>query len=184
MKKYLCVFLCLAVILSFGLFAAASSSENSETVNQGTGKVETKNPESENTVHQVTDKAETEAEQKANLGDYNVEILSCRLAKAYDDRPIVIVKYLFSNYSQEASSFSLAFQDEVYQAGIGLNHSYFVSDSADYSADNQNKNIKPGAQLEVEVAYELNDATTDIEVEVSQLFSWDETVVKKTFVIA
>ncbi len=33
------------------------------------------------------------------------------------------------------------------------------------------------------VAYDLNDETTDIEVEVKELVSWNDQVVKKTFSI-
>ena len=46
------------------------------------------------------------------------------------------------------------------------------------------KEIKKGATLDVEVAYELNDATTDVEIEVKELFSFSEKVITKTFKIA
>ena len=46
------------------------------------------------------------------------------------------------------------------------------------------KEIKKGATLEVECAYELNDTTTDIEVEVTETFSFDDEIVTKTFSIA
>ena len=49
-----------------------------------------------------------------------------------------------------------------------------ADDSANYSADNQNKEIKKGASLEVEVAYVLNDTTRDLEVEISELFSYSD----------
>ena len=41
-----------------------------------------------------------------------------------------------------------------------------------------------GATIEVEVAYELNDTTTDIEVEVSELISFNDSMITKTFSIA
>ena len=44
--------------------------------------------------------------------------------------------------------------------------------------------IKAGVSLDVEVAYELNDTTTDIEVEVKELISFDDDLVTKTFSIA
>lgn len=78
----------------------------------------------------------------------------------------------------------VAFDDAAYQGGVGLNGAYFLSDSAKYSADNQTKEIKKGASIEVEVAYELNDTTTDVEVEVKELFSFDNTTIKKTFAIS
>ena len=78
----------------------------------------------------------------------------------------------------------IAFNAEVYQNGVGLNESYFVNDNANYTADNQTKDIKKGATIEVEVAYELNDISTDIEVEVTELFSFSDSSVTKTFSIA
>ena len=50
--------------------------------------------------------------------------------------------------------------------------------------DNQRKEIKTGASLDVEVAYTLNDDKSDVEVEVKKLFSLDESSVSKTFSIA
>lgn len=119
------------------------------------------------------------------IGKYSVVIDSCRLAEDYEGDPVVIVKYVFSNLDDDdAASFSLTFDDTVYQNGVGLNTAYVLDDSANYDADNQTKEIKKGASIEVEVAYELNDTTTDIDVEVKELFSFDETTITKTFSIA
>ena len=41
-----------------------------------------------------------------------------------------------------------------------------------------------GASLDVEVAYELNDTTSDVEVEVKEWLSFNEKVLTKTFSIA
>ena len=60
---------------------------------------------------------------------------------------------------------------------------YFVDDSANYSSANQTKEIKQGVSLDVEIAYELNDTTTDIEVEISELFSFSDRKIQKTFSI-
>lgn len=162
MKKILSV--CLAVLLlgAFSLFALGSGESSSD--DQGSGSA---------------DKSTTEA----NLGEYQVEILSCRLAKDYADKPVVIVKYSFTNNADESTSFFTAFADNVYQNGVGLNESYILDDSANYDAGNQTKDIKTGATIEVEVAYELNDTTTDIEVEVEELISFSDSKVTKTFSI-
>ena len=158
--------LSIVFVLMFALFALGSGEDNNTNINQGTGTAET-------------------AESISNIGKYNVEIKSCRLVKDYTGKDVVIVKYLFTNVSDDdATSFMVAFDDQVYQNGVSLNASYFLDDSANYSADNQTKEIKKGASLEVEVAYELNDNTTDIEVEVKELFSFNDTVVSKTFSIA
>ena len=89
----------------------------------------------------------------------------------------------FINNVKNAISFTGAFDEEVYQNGVGLNRSWVVDDSANYDEGNQTKEIKTGASLDVEVAYELNDTATDIEVEVKQFLSFDNSVVKKTFSI-
>lgn len=165
MKKILSLLLVLAVLLSFSVFALGSGSDD-EKADQGSGS------------------ADQQKEDESALGDYSVEIKSCRLAKDFEGKKVVIVKYIFTNVNDDDSTaFFTAFEDNVYQDGVGLNESYFVDDSAKYSADNQTKEIKKGASLEVEVAYELNDTKTDIEVEVKELFSFEDKVLTKTFSI-
>ncbi|MBE5928818.1 MAG: DUF5067 domain-containing protein [Lachnospiraceae bacterium] len=158
------VLLSIVLVLMFAMFALGSGEETSK--NQGTGTAENQ-------------------ESDTSIGDYTVEIQSCRLAKDYEGKDVVIVKYFYTNVANDdATAFFTAFDETVYQNGVGLNESYFVDDSAKYNSDNQMKEIKKGASLEVEVAYELNDTTTDIEVEVKELFSFDDTIITKTFSIA
>ena len=153
------------VILVFAAFAMGSSDDTK--VDQGSGAAA----------------AETTVENA--LGKYSVVIDSCRIAKDYEGKPVVIVKYLFTNVSDESpASFMFAFDDAAFQGGVGLNSAYVLKDSAKYSADNQTKEIKMGATIEVEVAYELNDTETDVEVEVKELFSFDNKMITKTFSIA
>lgn len=165
MKKITSLILAIILVATFGLFALGSAESESTTTDQG------------------ADKAET-TDTDTNLGDYKVDIVSCRLAKDYEGKDIVIVKYNFTNNADDAASFYVTFEDNVYQDGIGLNKCYIADDSANYSEDNQTKDIKKGASIEVEVAYELNDTTTDIEVEVEELFSFSDSMVKKTFSIS
>ncbi len=163
MKKWVSVVLCLSIIVAFGVFALGSG-ESTET-------------------DQGADSATNDATGENTLGEYALEVASCRLAKTYDNKNAVIVKYLFTNNSDDEAAFYTAFDDTVYQNGVGLNAAYVMDDSAKYSADNQTKKIKKGATLEVEVAYELNDTTTDVVVEVERLFSLDESKITKTFSI-
>ncbi len=119
----------------------------------------------------------------SNLGHYHVVIDSCRLAEDYEGKPVVIIKYLFTNNDDEAAAFMWTLTDEVYQDGVELEHCYLVDDSANYSSDNQDKKIKQGVTIEVEVAYIMNDTTTDINVEVSELISFSNKKVTKTFTL-
>lgn len=166
MKKSLSMLLVVCVVLSFALFAMGSGSEE-ENVSQGSGS------------------AQTQKEEANDLGDYKVVIDSCRLAKDFEDKPVVIIKYIFTNVADDnPTAFFTAFDDNVYQNGVGLNESYFLDDSAQYNSDNQTKEIKKGASIEVEVAYELNDEVSDIEVEIEELFSFSDKTLTKTFSIA
>ena len=151
------------MIFTFALFAMGSGEDTSEDQGSGTAENST---------------------EKSNLGDYQVDIQSCRLAKDFEGKDVVIVKYIFKNVSRDsAAAFYVAVDENVYQNGVGLNEAYILADSANYSADNQTKEIKKGASIEVEVAYELNDTTSDIEVEVKEWISFNNTVITKTFSI-
>lgn len=117
----------------------------------------------------------------SNLGNYIVDIVSCRIAEDYEGKPVVIVKYKFTNNSDNAEAFLYAIDANVYQNGIGLNEAWSIDASANYDNSNQTKEIKKGATLEVEVAYKLNDTKTDIEVEVEESFSLNGNKITKMF---
>lgn len=136
-----------------------------------------------NTQDQGTGSASSNNSSNSALGDYDVIIESCRLATDYEGEPIVIVKYKFTNNSDEPACFAWSLEYDAFQDGIGLNECYFADDSANYSSDNQIKEIKKGASLYVEVAYELNNSTTDVEIEVSELISFSDKKITKTFSI-
>lgn len=152
--------------LLFVLFAMGSGEDTSTEQDQGSGVVA------------------TEDADNTSLGDYKVEILDSRMAKDYSGNDVIIIKYSFTNNSDSPTAFYTAFEDNAYQNDIGLNDAILVEDSAEYSADNQTKDIKTGATLEVEVAYELNDTTSDVVVEVTEFLGFDDTVITKTFKIA
>lgn len=163
-KGIIKLILAVALICLFGVFALGSG-ESTET-DQGSSD------------------AQPATTENTNLGDFKVEIKECRLAKDYEGKDIIIVKYGFTNNADEPVSFMIALDDQVYQNGVGLNETIMAAESANYSSDNQMKDIKKGASLDVEVAYDLNDIETDIEVEVKESFSFDDSVVTKTFSIA
>ena len=80
MKK-IRVVLSIMLVAMFALFAMGSG-DDSTTVDQGSGSV-----------------GGSQAEE--NIGDYSVEIMSCRLAKDYSGKDVVIVKYLFKNVADD-----------------------------------------------------------------------------------
>ena len=164
MKKTVSFIAVILLVLSFTLFALGSG-EDEKDGNQGTGSA-------------------SDSQNSNDLGDYGLVIDSCRLAEDYEGKKVAIVKYKFTNNGEKSQSFYIAFDDKAYQDGIGLNEAYVLSDSANYDSGNQTKDIKPGATLDVEVAYQLNDTKTDITVEVEELFSLNDKKITKTFKIS
>lgn len=164
MKKLTSIVLSIVILLTFVFLAIASGDEKPDD-NQGVEGV-----------------GKTTA--NSNLGDYKVEIKSARMTKDYSGDDVIVITYNFTNNSKKDSAFFTAFEDKVYQEGIGLNGAYILKEGDPYSADNQTKNIKTGTSLDVDVAYTLNDKTTDVDVEVGEFFSFNDTLVKKTFKIS
>ncbi len=125
--------------------------------------------------------SDSEEEENPNaLGDYEVEILSYRMSEdILTEEPVIVILFKFTNNSSSAASFS-SLEVDAYQDGVGLIENYFVSD---VETSDQSKQLKSGASIEVEVAFDLNNTTSDVEVEVTEFFSFDDKTVTKTFSI-
>ena len=179
MKKFTIILVAL-LMAAFSLFALASGEDTAESTAPVT---ETESAADEESTTEETNESVQKTEEDENLlGDYSIVIDSCRLAKDYEGDDVVIVKYIFTNVSDdEAQAFWIVADDHVYQNGVGLNEAFILDDSVDYNSEDQMKEIKMGSSLEVEVAYELNDTETDIEVEVSKLISFSDKTITKTF---
>ena len=116
-----------------------------------------------------------EAENTSNEGlfdDYKVEVVGARMSKDYEDKDCVIITYNFTNYSSESAAFWSSFSDIVYQNGVGLNEVYVLKNN-DADLDSNMKEVKDGASVLVEEAYELNDTVTDLEIEITDIFGLD-----------
>ncbi len=161
--------LAILLITAFFIFTAGSGESSGEG----------------STSDQVSDSVSTTGKGNDTIGEYSLVIDSCRLAEDYEGKDVIIVKYIFTNVADDdATSFTLAFIDSAYQNGVELNHAYILDENANYDSDNQSKAIKKGTSLEVEVAYKLNDSTTEVEVEVEELFSFSDNKLVKKFSIS
>lgn len=154
----------------------SSSSENGAAANHvsNSEKADTSEKGSNNEVEKGVMK------NKGTLGDYEVEILSAKKTKDYDGKPAIIIDYQFTNNSDEATSFMVALIDKAFQDGIELESAIVVNTKV-YDADESMKDIKPGKSLKVQQAFLLNDSKTPVEVEVSELISFSNEKVVKTF---
>ena len=122
-------------------------------------------------------KEEPKAESK-----YAVTIDSAKVGEDYSHNPCVFVTYTFTNVSDdEPTSFMTALHAEVYQNGVQCETAFADTDGG----GNSMTKVRAGSSIEVTSAYELQDTTSDVEVEVGELFSWDNTkLATKSFQIA
>ncbi len=120
---------------------------------------------------------------EGELGDYYVKILDIALAEDYEGKPAVIVTYNWTNNGDDAANFAFAFSAQVFQGGVEC-ETAIIMDSDVYNADNYMKDIKPGVSLDIQLAYVLQDSQTPIEVEVSELISFDDAIIVNNFDIA
>ncbi len=160
------------IILRLSDSGDSSSSNTSDKTVQTTKSDSTSNNSvSNNNVISTTD---------SNLGKYKVEIKGCSLTKNYSGKSVAIVTFSYTNNSSEAAAFDWTFVTHAYQNGIEAENTWY-DDDVYGGEDNQSKEIKTGATIEVKEAYLLNDTTSPLEVEVGQSFSFDSTKVTKTF---
>ena len=120
---------------------------------------------------------ETEQTQAAS-SKYAVTIDGARLGEDYAGNPVVIVTFTFTNNSDDKANFTFACNADAYQNGVELDTAIVT----DIESNGLN-DIKPGASIQTELAYELNDMS-DIEVEVTELLSFsDDLLAYKTFTL-
>ena len=108
--------------------------------------------------------------QKNNAGSYNVELKNAKLATDVSDDKIVVVTYSFTNNSDSAVAFNTVIDDKAFQDGVELGvvwTSYGV-DGLDYQTGR--REIKPGVTFDVTCAYELNNDSSDVEIELYRYY--------------
>lgn len=161
-------FILLMVVVAVVIIAVAAGGGNSDT----SGESGTTAP---------AGSVASEEKKDSELGDYKVEIKSCKLDKDYNGDPVAVVTYAFTNNAKESAAFDLTFVDHAYQNGVEAEHVYFLMDESFDKNNNQSKEIKPGVTIDVQVAYKLNDTSSAIDVEVGLMWSFDDSKVTKTF---
>ena len=126
--------------------------------------------------------AEAGAPEEGDLGDYHVKILDAETGlKDYDGNPVIGVKYEYTNNGKENMMFDVAVNAQAFQDGVQLELAFMDEFSDEY--ENVSKEIKTGATITCELYYELT-SESDVEIEVSELISFDDAKLTKTFSVA
>ena len=105
---------------------------------------------------------------------YDVSIDDATVGEDYKGNPALIVTYSWTNNSDSARSFASALYPKCYQDGVQLGTAMVMSgiDSNGYTAS-----VKPGHGTTLQMAYELKDTSTPVEVEVGELASFNNEVI-------
>lgn len=114
---------------------------------------------------------ETVKANPAVLGDYTVEIKSSSVIQDYDGNSTVVITYSWTNNSSETTMPMSSVVTKVFQDGIGLEGIYIIG-SEDYDPDTTMTEVRPGTTIDVQEAFTLNNATSPIEVEISEAYAW------------
>ena len=120
------------------------------------------------------------------IEDCYVAIKDCSFSTDYDGNKVIIINYEFGNEGEDATSFDTETLNTAYQDGVEIEKSFNMSlseadENGTYDSELQSKKIKPGTTITVQEAYELANDTSDIEIEVTPLASYDEYYLTKTF---
>ena len=118
--------------------------------------------------------------ETASQAAYTVNIEGVRLGQDYEGKDIAIVTYSWENNSEEADAFWLVFYPKVFQNNVEVETAF----TTDIDNDGYMAEVKPGGGTTFEIAYEIKDYS-DITVEVSPLFDWnDEVIAEQTFALS
>jgi hypothetical protein len=162
-----------AVIILIIIIAVASNAGKSTTTNANSTS-------SNQTLVQTSSKTVSKISDTGTLGDYAVSVESARLVKDYQGKNAIIVKYKFTNNADKATSFMIAIGNKAFQDGVQL-ETAIITDDKTYNVQNSLKDIQKGASLEVEEGYLLSSDKSVVSIEASELISFNDTKLTKTF---
>ncbi len=118
--------------------------------------------------------------ESGRIGDYEVAIRSARLSKDYRQKDVLIVTYDFTNHGEDGMSFLIAINAKAYQNGHELSMATVTGDK-EYRIQDMMKDVGPGETQQVQRAFLLEDTTSPVEAEVSELISMNKDRFSRTF---
>lgn len=134
-------------------------------------------------VEESTQASTEQTVENSTFGEYEIKINDFVISKTYDGKPAIIININFANNSDETVSYMTSFVSKAFQDGVELSMA-ILDDYSNYDADASMKEIKKGASIDIQVAYELSNTTSDVEFEVEEFLSFSDDKVEKTFKIA
>ena len=138
----------ISVILALSLFGAMAIASGSSKSDSGAG-----------------DSGSGSGSADAGDSRYSVSLVDTSFTVNYENAPVIVATYSFTNNSGEDKMFSLAVDDSAYQNGIQLDNAYITD-----VTDGGSTNIQDGTTIEVTCGYLLQDTENPIQIKVTELF--------------
>ncbi|MCI1983362.1 MAG: DUF5067 domain-containing protein [Bifidobacteriaceae bacterium] len=180
----------LALVITLVMQSAFSSAIDSAT--SSAAKDSTSSSASDSTSSKKSDNASDSSDSKATAssgtqkteGDVAGAHASIKsLAKSandYNGKPTVLVTVEWKNTSDDNQMITTALNPKAYQKGKSLETAIYTAAPKGYDAQAELTEIKPGATATTILAYVLDDSSTSVEVELSNLFD-NSTKITRTF---
>lgn len=165
-KKLIILGVVIAVIII--VIAAASGSGSNDDTNTSSNE--------KTTVSSVD--AEKKETDENTIGDFKCVVKGAKLTKDWEGKDAVLITYEFTNNSDSPISFDGALDDKLYQDGIELESAILSNDEEAKLIDAVD--LKPGITKEVKKAYSLRNKKSEIEVEIQEVFSFSDDMIKTT----
>lgn len=165
-KKLIILGVVIAVIII--VIAAASGSGSNDDTNTSSNE--------KTTVSSVD--AEKKETDENTIGDFKCVVKGAKLTKDWEGKDAVLITYEFTNNSDSPISFDGALDDKLYQDGIELESAILSNDEEAKLIDTVD--LKPGITKEVKKAYSLRNKKSEIEVEIQEVFSFSDDMIKTT----
>lgn len=110
------------------------------------------------------------------IGDYQAVYKGSEIVKDCDKDDAIVSTFEYTNNSDEAQSFSWAFFYKINQGDKELSYTtVFVSeDSYDSLDESSRKDVAPGESLEVKITHKLNDLSTPVQMNFTDLYDTDK----------
>ena len=136
---------------------------------------------------EATEQEEAAAEQAADNttpestsdGKYGVELKDAQVVTNFEGKNILVVKYTFTNNSEDTTSATVALYIKAFQDGVQLESGFLFTDDLTEDLaplqENDWKDIRPGTSIDCYAGFEL-DSTSEVEVEATELISFDNTI--------
>lgn len=105
----------------------------------------------------------------ASSVDYDLKVVDWKISADYDNKPVLVVYYEYTNKKDTPTAFMWEFTDKVYQNGIELSSTTF---GVKEENNNSSKEIQQEVTATVSIAYILQDTESPVDITVEEYNIW------------